>query len=37
MDPTLQDPPYTLGILLMQLGRLDEAVAELKKSCGLAA
>ncbi len=32
MDPNLQDPPYTLGILYMQLGKLDEAVVELEKS-----
>ena len=35
MDPTLQDPPYTLGILYMQVGRLDEAVIELKKAVAL--
>ena len=28
MDPNLQDPPYTLGILDMQLGKLDDAVVE---------
>jgi len=32
MDPTLQDPPYTLGILYMQIGKLDEAAVELKKA-----
>jgi tetratricopeptide (TPR) repeat protein len=35
MDPTLQDPPYTLGILFMQIGKLDEAAAELKKAVAL--
>jgi Flp pilus assembly protein TadD len=35
MDPTLQDPPYTLGILYMQTGKLDEAVVELKKAVAL--
>jgi tetratricopeptide (TPR) repeat protein len=35
LDPTLQDPPYTLGILLMQMGRLDEAVVELRKAVAL--
>jgi tetratricopeptide (TPR) repeat protein len=35
MDPTLQDPPYTLGILYMQIGKLDEAVIELKKAVAL--
>jgi tetratricopeptide (TPR) repeat protein len=35
MDPTLQDPPYTLGILYMQIGKLDEAVVELKKAVAL--
>jgi tetratricopeptide (TPR) repeat protein len=35
MDPKLQDPPYTLGILYMQLGRLDDAVTELKKAVAL--
>jgi tetratricopeptide (TPR) repeat protein len=35
MDPTLQDPPYTLGILYMQIGKLDEAVTELKKAVAL--
>ena len=28
-------PPYTLGILYMQVGRLDEAVVELKKAVAL--
>jgi protein O-GlcNAc transferase len=31
----LQDPPYTLGILYMQTGKLDEAVVELKKAVAL--
>jgi protein O-GlcNAc transferase len=35
MDPALQDPPYTLGILYMQIGKLDEAVVELKKAVAL--
>jgi protein O-GlcNAc transferase len=35
MDPKLQDPPYTLGILYMQMGRLDDAVAELRKAVAL--
>ena len=35
MDPTLQDPPYTLGILYMQIGKLDEAAIELKKAVAL--
>jgi Flp pilus assembly protein TadD len=35
MDPTLQDPPYTLGILYMQIGKLDDAVVELKKAVAL--
>jgi Flp pilus assembly protein TadD len=35
MDPTLQDPPYTLGILYMQIGKLDEAVTELRKAVAL--
>ncbi|MGA2534954.1 MAG: tetratricopeptide repeat protein, partial [Terracidiphilus sp.] len=35
MDPTLQDPPYTLGILYMQTGKLDDAVVELKKAVAL--
>lgn len=35
MDPTLQDPPYTLGILLMQMGRLDDAVLQMKKAVAL--
>jgi Flp pilus assembly protein TadD len=35
MDPNLQDPPYTLGILYMQLGRLDEAVVQLRKAVAL--
>ena len=36
MDPTLQDPPYTLGILLMQMGRLDDAVVRDKEGSGSA-
>jgi Flp pilus assembly protein TadD len=35
MDPNLQDPPYTLGILYMQLGKLDDAVTELRKAVAL--
>jgi tetratricopeptide (TPR) repeat protein len=35
MDPALQDPPYTLGILLMQMGKLDDAVVQLKKAVAL--
>jgi tetratricopeptide (TPR) repeat protein len=35
MDPALQDPPYTLGILLMQTGKLDDAVVQLKKAVAL--
>jgi len=35
MDPTLQDPPYTLGILYMQVGKLDEAAVELKRAVAL--
>jgi tetratricopeptide (TPR) repeat protein len=35
LDPTLQDPPYTLGILYMQMGKLDLAAVELKKAVAL--
>jgi Flp pilus assembly protein TadD len=35
MDPQLEDPPYTLGILYMQLGKLDEAVVEMRKALRL--
>jgi tetratricopeptide (TPR) repeat protein len=35
LDTTLQDPPYTLGILYMQIGKLDEAAVELKKAVAL--
>ena len=35
MDPQLEDPPYTLGILDMQLGKLDDAVTQLKKAVSL--
>ncbi len=35
MDPTLEDPPYTLGITFMQMGKLDEAVVELRKAVAL--
>jgi tetratricopeptide (TPR) repeat protein len=35
MDPMLQDPPYTLGILLMQMGKLDDAIVQLKKAVTL--
>ena len=35
LDPQLPDPPYTLGVVYMQLGRFPEAQAELEKATTL--
>src|SRR5258708_38497518 len=35
MTPALEDPPYTLGILYMQMGKLGEAATELQKAVAL--
>ena len=35
LDPKLPDPPYTLGVLYMQLGRFAEAQVELEKATAL--
>ena len=35
LDPTLPDPPYTLGVLYMQMGRFPESQAELEKATTL--
>src|SRR4051794_40702161 len=35
MAPDLEDPPYTLGILYIQMGTLDDAAAQLKKAVTL--
>src|SRR5258708_5461505 len=35
MNPALEDPPYTLGILYMQMGKLGEAATELQKAVAL--
>ena len=35
LDPALPDPPYTLGVLYMQLGRFTESQAELEKATTL--
>jgi tetratricopeptide (TPR) repeat protein len=35
LDPTLPDPPYTLGILDMQSGRLEDAVTQLRAALAL--
>ena len=34
-DPTLPDPPYTLGVLYMQTGKLEEAATEMEKATAM--
>jgi len=35
LDPTLPDPPYTLGILYMQMGKLEDAASQLQSALAL--
>jgi len=35
LDPNLPDPPYTLGVLYLQLGRFPESQAALEKAVAL--
>ncbi len=35
LDPALPDPPYTLGVLYMQLGRFSESQTELERATAL--
>ena len=35
IDPTLPDPPYTLGVIYMQQGRFPDAIAQLKQAVQL--
>jgi tetratricopeptide (TPR) repeat protein len=34
-DPTLADPPFTLGIIYMQMGRFSDAARELEKNLAM--